>query len=42
MDSRSPDAIRAILPLQFFPEPDDFVGPYVMLASRQDNRTLSG
>ena len=42
MDSRSPDAIRAILPLQFFPDPDDFVGPYMMLASREDNRTLTG
>lgn len=42
MDSRSPDAIRAILPLQVFPDPDDFVGPYVMLASRADNRTLTG
>ncbi|MDD2704708.1 MAG: 3-(cis-5,6-dihydroxycyclohexa-1,3-dien-1-yl)propanoate dehydrogenase [Acidocella sp.] len=42
MDSRSPESIRAILPLQFFPSPEDFVGPYVMLASRADNRTLSG
>lgn len=42
MDSRSPEAIKAILPLQFFPDPDDFVGPYVMLASRADNRTLTG
>ncbi|MGQ3675156.1 3-phenylpropionate-dihydrodiol/cinnamic acid-dihydrodiol dehydrogenase [Xanthobacter sp. TB0139] len=42
MDSRSPEAIRAILPLQVFPEPADFTGPYVMLASRADNRTLSG
>ncbi|PWC37664.1 3-phenylpropionate-dihydrodiol/cinnamic acid-dihydrodiol dehydrogenase [Azospirillum sp. TSO35-2] len=42
MDSRSPEAIRSILPLQFFPEPADFTGPFVMLASRADNRTLSG
>jgi len=42
MDSRSPDAIRSILPLQFFPDPADFVGPYVMLASREDNKTLTG
>jgi 2,3-dihydroxy-2,3-dihydrophenylpropionate dehydrogenase len=42
MDSRTPDAIRAILPLQVFPSPADFVGPYVMLASRSDNVTLSG
>lgn len=42
MDSRTPEAIRSILPLQFFPEPADFTGPFVMLASRADNRTLSG
>lgn len=42
MDSRSPDAIRAILPLQIFPDPADFVGPFVLLASRANNRTLSG
>ncbi|WP_083654979.1 3-phenylpropionate-dihydrodiol/cinnamic acid-dihydrodiol dehydrogenase [Burkholderia sp. SRS-W-2-2016] len=42
MDSRSPDAIASILPLQFFPEPADFTGPYVMLASRANNRVLSG
>ena len=42
MDSRSPEAIRAILPLQFFPAPEDFCGPYVLLADRRDNKTLSG
>lgn len=42
MDSRSPEAIRAILPLQVFPDPADFVGPFVLLASRANNRTLSG
>ena len=42
MDSRSPEAIASILPLQFFPQPADFSGPYVMLASRANNRTLSG
>jgi len=42
MDSRSPDAIKAILPLQFFPDPADFTGPYVLLASRANNQTLSG
>lgn len=42
MDTRSPEAISAILPLQFFPDPDDFVGPYIMLADRRDNRTLTG
>ena len=25
-----------------FPEPADFTGPYVMLASKRNNRTLSG
>ncbi|EJC60772.1 2,3-dihydroxy-2,3-dihydrophenylpropionate dehydrogenase, partial [Alcaligenes faecalis subsp. faecalis NCIB 8687] len=33
MDSRSPEAIKAILPLQFFPEPEEFTGPFVLLAS---------
>lgn len=42
MDSRSPEAIRAILPLQFFPDPEDFVAPFVMLAARAENRTLTG
>lgn len=42
MDSRSPEAIAAILPLQFFPQPADFTGPFVLLASRANNRTLSG
>ncbi|TKU40608.1 3-phenylpropionate-dihydrodiol/cinnamic acid-dihydrodiol dehydrogenase [Citrobacter sp. wls714] len=42
MQSLTPEKIAAILPLQFFPEPADFTGPYVMLASRRNNRTLSG
>lgn len=42
MDSRSPEAIASILPLQFFPSPEDFTGPFVLLASRANNRTLSG
>ena len=42
MDSRSPEAIASILPLQFFPQPAEFTGPYVMLASRANNRVLSG
>ncbi|MBV8157571.1 MAG: 3-(cis-5,6-dihydroxycyclohexa-1,3-dien-1-yl)propanoate dehydrogenase [Dyella sp.] len=42
MDSRSPDAIKSILPLQFFPEPAEFTGPFVLLASRQNNQTLTG
>lgn len=42
MDSRTPEAIANILPLQFFPQPADFTGPYVLLASRANNRTLSG
>jgi len=42
MDSRSPEAIASILPLQFFPSPEDFTGPFVLLASRANNQTLSG
>ncbi len=42
MDSRTPHAIASILPLQFFPEPSDFTGPFVLLASRANNRVLSG
>ncbi|WHH50526.1 3-(cis-5,6-dihydroxycyclohexa-1,3-dien-1-yl)propanoate dehydrogenase [Pseudomonas sp. Ap32] len=42
MDSRSPDTIKAILPLQFFPDASEFTGPFVLLASRQNNQTLSG
>lgn len=42
MDSRSPEAIAGILPLQFFPSPSDFTGPFVLLASRANNQTLSG
>ena len=38
----APEKIAAILPLQFFPQPADFTGPYVMLASRRNNRALSG
>lgn len=42
MDSLTPEKVAAILPLQFFPQAADFTGPYVMLASRRNNRTLSG
>lgn len=42
MDSRSPEAIASILPLQFFPQAADFTGPYVLLASRANNQVLSG
>ncbi|MGO3742433.1 3-phenylpropionate-dihydrodiol/cinnamic acid-dihydrodiol dehydrogenase [Kerstersia sp.] len=42
MDSRTPEAIASILPLQFFPQAEDFTGPYVLLASRANNRVLSG
>ncbi|NRN26915.1 3-phenylpropionate-dihydrodiol/cinnamic acid-dihydrodiol dehydrogenase [Photorhabdus heterorhabditis] len=42
IDSLSPEIIGAILPLQFTPQPEDFTGPYVMLASRANNRTLTG
>lgn len=42
MDSRTPETIASILPLQFFPSPADFTGPFVLLASRANNSTLSG
>lgn len=42
MDSRTPEGIASILPLQFFPRAEDFTGPYVLLASRANNRVLSG
>lgn len=42
MDSLTPEKVAAILPLQFFPAAEDFTGPYVMLASRRNNRALSG
>jgi 2,3-dihydroxy-2,3-dihydrophenylpropionate dehydrogenase len=42
MDSRTPEGIASILPLQFFPQTADFTGPFVLLASRANNRTLSG
>jgi 2,3-dihydroxy-2,3-dihydrophenylpropionate dehydrogenase len=42
MDSRTPEGIASILPLQFFPQAADFTGPFVLLASRANNRTLSG
>lgn len=41
MQSLTPEKIAAILPLQFFPQPAD-LRPYVMLASRRNNRALSG
>ncbi len=40
--SLSPEKIAAILPLQYMPETEEFTGPYVMLASRRNNRTLTG
>ncbi|WP_036771133.1 3-phenylpropionate-dihydrodiol/cinnamic acid-dihydrodiol dehydrogenase [Photorhabdus australis] len=42
VDSLPPEIIGTILPLQFTPQPEDFTGPYVMLASRANNRTLTG
>ncbi|NHB89660.1 3-phenylpropionate-dihydrodiol/cinnamic acid-dihydrodiol dehydrogenase [Photorhabdus tasmaniensis] len=41
-DSLPLESIGAVLPLQFTPQPEDFTGPYVMLASRTNNRTLTG
>lgn len=40
--SVTPEKIAAILPLQFMPDPQDFTGPFIMLASRKNNRALSG
>ena len=34
--------MRAAYPLDFFPAPDDYVGPYVMLASPTEGRSLTG
>jgi 2,3-dihydroxy-2,3-dihydrophenylpropionate dehydrogenase len=41
MANADPDAMRAAYPLDFFPVPDDYVGPYLFLASR-DSAVTSG
>ena len=41
MANIDPDAIRSAYPLDFFPVPDDYVGPYLFLAS-SDASVTSG
>ena len=42
MDQRSPEELAAIFPLGFMPEPSDYTGHYVLLASRDQSRTTTG
>lgn len=42
MEVRSPAELAAIFPLQFLPEPADYTGAYVFLASRSDAATTTG
>ncbi len=43
LNSRLPsDVIATIMPLQFTPEPRDYTGHYVLLASRENSRTTTG
>ncbi|MFU8925556.1 3-phenylpropionate-dihydrodiol/cinnamic acid-dihydrodiol dehydrogenase [Acinetobacter puyangensis] len=42
LDARDPEKIARGMPLNFLPEPEDMTGAYVLLASRQNNRPLSG
>lgn len=42
LDARDPQKIGQGMPLRFLPEPEDMTGSYVLLASRQNNRPLSG
>jgi 2,3-dihydroxy-2,3-dihydrophenylpropionate dehydrogenase len=41
MANVDPDAMRSAYPLDFFPVPDDYVGPYLFLASR-DSAVTTG
>jgi 2,3-dihydroxy-2,3-dihydrophenylpropionate dehydrogenase len=41
MAGADPDAMRSAYPLDFFPKPADYVGPYLFLASR-DAATVTG
>ena len=34
--------LRSAYPLDFFPTPDDYVGPYVFLAARSESSTVTG
>ena len=42
LDARDPEKIARGMPLDFLPEPEEMTGAYVLLASRQNNRPLSG
>ena len=42
LDARDPEKIARGMPLNFLPEPEDMTGSYVLLASRQNNRALTG
>lgn len=42
LDARDPERIAQGMPLKFLPEAEDMTGSYVLLASRQNNRPLSG
>jgi 2,3-dihydroxy-2,3-dihydrophenylpropionate dehydrogenase len=42
MADADPERMRAAYPLDFFATPDDYVGPYVLLASRTEGRSLTG
>ncbi|KAA8731491.1 3-(cis-5,6-dihydroxycyclohexa-1,3-dien-1-yl)propanoate dehydrogenase [Acinetobacter qingfengensis] len=42
LDARDPEKIARGMPLDFLPEAEDMTGAYVLLASRQNNRPLTG
>ncbi len=42
LDARDPEKIARGMPLNFLPEAEDMAGSYVLLASRQNNRPLTG
>ena len=42
MQSLTPEKNCRHFTAAIFPQPADFTGPYVMLASRRNNRALSG
>ncbi|MBJ9952411.1 MULTISPECIES: 3-phenylpropionate-dihydrodiol/cinnamic acid-dihydrodiol dehydrogenase [unclassified Acinetobacter] len=42
LDARDPEKIARGMPLNFLPEPEDMTGSYVLLASRSNNRPLTG
>ncbi len=42
MTEKDPADIAKLFPLQFFPEPRDYTGHYVLLASRENSKTTTG